>query len=77
MSFQREAKFLSGPQQLSPQNCGWEAADVGKKREGGREGLDSLLYGETPTQKTCCKVLYFGEYGLSGALKQAEVSRKE
>jgi len=47
-----------------------------EKQEAGR-GLDSLLYWEIATQKTCDKALYFGEYGLSHALKQAEVSRKE
>lgn len=76
MSFQRRARLPSGPQSVFSLKCSWEVAEVGEKEEAGR-GLDSLLYWETPTQKTCDKALYFGEYGLSCALKQAEVSRKK
>lgn len=54
----------------------WEVAEVGEKEEAGRR-LGSLLYWETPTQKTCDKALYFRESGPSCTLKQAGVLRKE
>lgn len=42
MSFQREAKFLSGSQTVFSPNCSWEVAEVGKKRQGGA-GFPPLL----------------------------------